>query len=235
MPKRAAVLPDMSAALHQALSARASRLPQACSALFAGRTAGRRAARRPAAGSSPTSSPRPLSAHRRRRHRHRHHQPHGYWPGRADRAAHVLAEELDADWSKVRSRARRRQRGLCRPGLWHAPDRRLQLGGTPTPSTAKWAHAPAPCWWPRPPSAVGCGRRRNCAPSAAPSSAPAAKSMGYGELAEAAMLKPVPDKVQLKDPKRSSADRQTHHAPGCRAPNPAANRTSASTWRCPAC
>ena len=98
-------------------------------------------------------------------------------------------------------RPRQRQSGLCRSGVRHAPDRRLQLD-------QELLHAVPRAGRTHPRDAGRRGGRPmegRCLQPAhattASSSAPAASKLGYGELAEAAMKLPVPDKVSLKDPK----------------------------------
>ena len=91
--------------------------------------------------------------------------------------------------------------GLRRPAVRHAPHRRLafdqeQLHAVPRARRARPRHAAR-----RRGRAVEGRRRHACAREAGTVSAPAASKLGYGELAEAAMALPVPEKVTLKDPK----------------------------------
>jgi isoquinoline 1-oxidoreductase beta subunit len=112
----------------------------------------------------------------------------------------ILAEELDADWSLVKS-----QHGTPTRPMWTrlsaCTSRAARARSrTRTRSTANSARAPAPCWWP-PPRAMGvdAGSLRT---QQGVVIGPGGKRLTYGELAEAAMKLPVPEAVTLKDPKQ---------------------------------
>jgi isoquinoline 1-oxidoreductase beta subunit len=113
----------------------------------------------------------------------------------------ILAEELDADWSKVRS-----VHGNANPAYVDPAFGMHLTGGSNSiknsytqyrelgARTRAMLVAAAAAQWKADPSSL---RTENGAVIG-----PGGKKLGYGELAEAAMKLPVPDKVALKDPKQ---------------------------------
>ena len=114
----------------------------------------------------------------------------------------ILAEELDADWCLGAQRARLERSGLRRPALRHAPHRRLAARSRTAYTQYRELGARARAMLVGRGGRAVEGRRGHAAHAATAScSARAASKLGYGELAEAAMKLPVPEKVTLKDPK----------------------------------
>ena len=112
----------------------------------------------------------------------------------------ILAEELDADWSLVRSRHGTNDAAYARSAVRHSSDRRIasiknsftqyrELGAR---ARAMLLAAAAARW------KVDVATLRTQAGTVL---GPGGRKLGYGELAEAAMALPVPEKVALKDPK----------------------------------
>lgn len=113
----------------------------------------------------------------------------------------ILAEELDADWSKVRSVHGSNDPAYADPvfglhitggstALKHSYQQYRELGARAramlmSAAAAQWKADPAAL---RTQAGVVIG--------------PGGKRLTYGELAEAAMAQPVPEKVALKDPKQ---------------------------------
>ncbi|NML16414.1 xanthine dehydrogenase family protein molybdopterin-binding subunit [Azohydromonas caseinilytica] len=113
----------------------------------------------------------------------------------------ILAEELDADWSKVRSRHGSNDPAYADPvfgmhltggstALKHSYPQYRELGARAramlvAAAAERWKVSPAAL---RTQAGVVIG--------------PGGKRLTYGELAEAAMAQPVPEKVALKDPKQ---------------------------------
>ena len=113
----------------------------------------------------------------------------------------ILAEELDADWCLVRSRHGNERPGLRRPAVRHAPHRRLRFDQELfTQYRELGARARAMLVGAAAAQLEG-GCRHACARSTGVVLGPGGRKLGYGELAEAAMALPVPEKVTLKDPK----------------------------------
>jgi isoquinoline 1-oxidoreductase beta subunit len=113
----------------------------------------------------------------------------------------ILAEELDADWSKVRSVHGNANPAYADPAfgthltggsnsIKNSYTQYRELGAR----TRAMLVAAAAAQWKVDPSSL---RTENGAVVG-----PGGKKLGYGELAEAAMKLPVPDKVSLKDPKQ---------------------------------
>ncbi len=113
----------------------------------------------------------------------------------------ILAEELDADWSKVRSVHGNASPAYADPAfgmhltggsnsIKNSYTQYRELGAR----TRAMLVAAAAAQWKVDPSSL---RTDNGAVIG-----PGGKKLGYGELAEAAMKLPVPDKVSLKDPKQ---------------------------------
>jgi isoquinoline 1-oxidoreductase beta subunit len=112
----------------------------------------------------------------------------------------ILAEELDADWSKVRSRHGDNQPAYADPrfgmhltggstAIKHSYAQYRELGAR---ARAMLVAAAAQQWKVE----AATLRTRNGMVLG-----PGGRQAGYGELAEAAMALPVPEKVALKDPK----------------------------------
>ena len=113
----------------------------------------------------------------------------------------ILAEELDADWSKVRSQHGTNDPAYADPvfgvhitggstALKHSYQQYRELGARAramlvSAAAAQWKADPAAL---RTQAGVVIG--------------PGGKRLSYGELAEAAMAQPVPEKVTLKDPRQ---------------------------------
>ena len=112
----------------------------------------------------------------------------------------ILAEELDADWSKVRSVHGSNDPAYVDPvfgmhitgGSGSIKNSYTQYRELGARTRAMLVGAAAAQW------KVDAATLRT---QTASSSAPAASKLGYGELAEAAMKLPVPETVKLKDPK----------------------------------
>jgi len=113
----------------------------------------------------------------------------------------VLAEELDADWSKVRS-----EHGDARPNFVD-PVMGLHITGGSSAIKNSYTQyrelgartramlvSAAAAQWKVDPASLRTERGVVIGPGG--------KQLGYGELADAAMKLPVPDKVSLKDPKQ---------------------------------
>lgn len=112
----------------------------------------------------------------------------------------ILAEELDADWSKVRSRHGNADPAYADPvmgvhitggssSIPHSYQQYRELGARAramlvAAAAARWEVAPSTL---RTRAGVVLG--------------PGGRQAGYGELAESAMAQPVPERVVLKDPK----------------------------------
>jgi isoquinoline 1-oxidoreductase beta subunit len=112
----------------------------------------------------------------------------------------ILAEELDADWSKVKSVHGTNDPAYIDPvfgmhitggsgSINHSYTQYRELGAR----TRAMLVSAAAAQWKADPAAL---RTRNGVVIG-----PAGKQLSYGELAEAAMKLPVPEKVVLKDPK----------------------------------
>jgi len=112
----------------------------------------------------------------------------------------ILAEELDADWSKVRSVHGNNAPAYVDPvfgmhitggsgSIAHSYTQYRELGAR----TRAMLIGAAAAQWKVDPSTL---QTRNGSVIG-----PGGKRLGYGELAEAAMKLPVPEKVSLKDPK----------------------------------
>jgi isoquinoline 1-oxidoreductase beta subunit len=112
----------------------------------------------------------------------------------------ILAEELDADWSKVRSVHGTNDQAYIDPvfgihmtggsgAIAHSYTQYRELGAR----TRAMLLTVAAAHWKVPPSTL---RTRNGVVIG-----PGGKQLGYGELADAAMKLPVPETVTLKDPK----------------------------------
>jgi len=113
----------------------------------------------------------------------------------------ILAEELDADWSKVRSRHGTNDPAYADPlfgmhltggstAIKHSFTQYRELGAR---ARAMLMAAAAARW------NVDAATLRTQAGVVV---GPGGRKLGYGELAEAAMAQPVPEKVVLKDPKQ---------------------------------
>ena len=113
----------------------------------------------------------------------------------------ILAEELDADWSKVRSRHGNANPAYADPAfgmhltggsnsIKNSYTQYRELGAR----TRAMLVSAAAAQWKVDPASL---RTENGAVIG-----PAGQKVGYGELAEAAMKLPVPDQVSLKDPKQ---------------------------------
>jgi len=113
----------------------------------------------------------------------------------------ILAEELDADWSKVRSQLGTNDPAYADP-LWgmHLTGGSTAIKNSFTQYRELGARTRA--------MLVGAAASRwGANPSALRTEAghvigPGGRRAGYGELAEAAMKQPVPERVTLKDPQR---------------------------------
>ena len=111
----------------------------------------------------------------------------------------ILAEELDADWSLVRSRHGSNDECLHRPALRHSPHRRFQFDqeqfyAVPRARRTRAGHV-AQCR-----SRALEGGRGDAAHAGRHGAGPNGRKLGYGELAEAAMALPVPEKGHAKGP-----------------------------------
>ncbi|MDM0116238.1 xanthine dehydrogenase family protein molybdopterin-binding subunit [Variovorax sp. J22R133] len=112
----------------------------------------------------------------------------------------ILAEELDADWSLVRSRNGSNDAAYLDPlfgihltgGSHSIKNSFTQYRELGARARAMLMSAAAARW------KVDVSTVRTQAGTVL---GPGGRKLGYGELAEAAMAMPVPDKVQLKDPK----------------------------------
>jgi isoquinoline 1-oxidoreductase beta subunit len=112
----------------------------------------------------------------------------------------ILAEELDADWSKVRSR-----HGTNDPA-YADPQWGMHVTGGSTAIKHSFMQYRELGARARAMLLAAAAQRWNVDPSTLRTRAgevlgPGGRKLGYGELAEAAMAQPVPENVTLKDPK----------------------------------
>ena len=144
----------------------------------------------------------------------------------------ILAEELDADWSLVRSRHGSNDGAYIDPrfgihltggsnSIKNSFTQYRELGAR---ARAMLLSAAAARW------KVDVATLRTQAGTVLGSNG---RKLGYGELAEAAMALPVPEKVTLKDP-GISASSAARRRVSTHAPRAAGNRVLVSTFACPA-
>ena len=146
----------------------------------------------------------------------------------------ILAEELDADWSLVRSRHGTQRRRLRRPAVRHPPHRRLELDqehlhAVPRTRRAHPRHAAR-----RRGGAAGRWTPPRCAREAGiGASARRHASWATASWPRPRWQLPVPEKVTLKDPKDFRLIGKPTAPPRCAGQDQRPAGVTASTCGCP--